>query len=343
MQDFEREFLSLCFHLATGVGKTRLIGAFIAWLYAERVSRHFFVLAPNLTIYEKLIKDFTPGSPKYVFQGLADFTTTPPVVVTGDNYESGIGVREEARKQMTLDFDPGDGQAVHINVFNIAKINSEVRGGKLPRIKRLAEYIGESYFEYLAALPDLVLLMDESHRYRADAGTRAINELKPILGLELTATPFTERAGRPVAFKNVIYSYPLGRAIDDGFVKIPAVATRQNPSTPNQAPATIERIKLEDGVRLHEELKTELAVYAAQSGRPLVKPFMLVIARDTAHASALHETMGAEAFFGGQYADKIVEIHSNQGAEEKEENVRRLLDIERADELDRDRHPCRHA
>jgi type III restriction enzyme len=37
-----------------------------------------------------------------------------------------------------------------------------------------------------------VLLMDESHRYRATAGLRAINELKPLLGLELTATPFVE-------------------------------------------------------------------------------------------------------------------------------------------------------
>ena len=37
--------------------------------------------------------------------------------------------------------------------------------------------------------------MDESHRYRGKAGMRAINELKPILGLELTATPRTEVAG----------------------------------------------------------------------------------------------------------------------------------------------------
>ena len=46
---------------------------------------------------------------------------------------------------------PADG--VHVNIFNISKINSEVRGGKSPRIKRLSEYIGESYFDYLAGLP----------------------------------------------------------------------------------------------------------------------------------------------------------------------------------------------
>ena len=106
--------------------------------------------------------------------------------------------------------------------------HSEVRGGKAPRIKRLSEYIGESYFEYLANLKDLVLIMDESHRYRASAGIRAINELKPVLGLELTATPFVETNKGSIQFKNVIYDYPLGKAMADGFVKEPAVVTRKN-------------------------------------------------------------------------------------------------------------------
>ena len=33
--DFERDFMSLTFSLATGVGKTRLMGAFIAYLYTR--------------------------------------------------------------------------------------------------------------------------------------------------------------------------------------------------------------------------------------------------------------------------------------------------------------------
>lgn len=63
VQDFERDFPSICFALATGVGKTRLMGAFISYLYLTSRSRHFFVLAPNLTIYEKLKEDFSPQSP----------------------------------------------------------------------------------------------------------------------------------------------------------------------------------------------------------------------------------------------------------------------------------------
>ena len=45
LQDFEREFPSLCFALATGVGKTRLMGAFIAYLHLAHGINNFFVLA----------------------------------------------------------------------------------------------------------------------------------------------------------------------------------------------------------------------------------------------------------------------------------------------------------
>ena len=164
LSDFEREFPSLCFALATGVGKTRLMGAFISYLYIAHGISNFFVLAPNLTIYNKLIADFTPNTKKYVFKGIAEFAVNSPKIITGDDYEV---------KGRALDLFV----SVSINIFNISKINSEVRGGKSPKIKRLSEYLGDSYFNYLAELPDLVLLMDESHRYRADAGVRALNEL----------------------------------------------------------------------------------------------------------------------------------------------------------------------
>lgn len=327
--DFEREFPSLCFALATGVGKTRLMGAFIAYLHLARGIRHFFVLAPNLTIYNKLIADFTPGSPKYVFQGIAEFAQNPPEIITGDNYESGRGVRG------TRPGAQGDvlgERDVHVNIFNISKINSEVRGGAAPRIKRLSEYIGESYFDYLAGLDDLVLLMDESHRYRATAGVRAINDLKPVLGLELTATPQVE-TGRGVArFKNIILEYPLARALRDGFVKQPAVATRQNFDVDNYTPEQLERLKLEDGVLVHESVKVELETYARENGVKRVKPFMLVIARDVEHAGELQALIEREEFFEGRYKGRVITVHSKQGAEEKDETVERLLKVESPDE-----------
>lgn len=317
--DFEREFPSLCFALATGVGKTRLMGAFISYLYLSKGIKNFFVLAPNLTIYNKLIVDFTPNTPKYVFKGIAELATIPPVIITGENYEDGIG----NRNQSSLFNDE-----VHINIFNISKINSEVRGGKAPRIKRLSEYIGESYFEYLASLPDLVLLMDESHRYRASAGVKVLNELKPILGLELTATPQVESGARAIPFKNVIYSYPLHKAMEDGFVKEPAVATRENFDASQYSEDQLERLKLEDGILVHEETKVELEVYARQNHQPIVKPFILIVAQDTTHAGKLLDIIQSDDFFEGRYRNKVITVHSNQSGQEKDETIQELMQLE---------------
>ncbi len=320
VEDFERDFPSLCFALATGVGKTRLMGAFITYLFRAKKLQHFMVLAPNLTIYNKLIADFTPNTPKYVFQGIGEFALTPPTIITGENYESGAGLRVA---NLFGEFD-----SIHINIFNISKINTEVRGDKSPRIKRLSEYIGESYFAYLAKLDDLVLLMDEAHRYRASAGLKAINELKPVLGLELTATPQVERGNKSTPFKNVIYSYPLSAALNDGYVKEPAVATRENFDKDAYTKEGLEKLKLQDGVLIHEETKIQLDLYARESGLRRVKPFMLVVAEDTTHASALKDLIESDEFYHGQYKGKVIEVHSNTKGEERDEVVQQLLSVE---------------
>ena len=314
--DFERDFPSVCFSLATGVGKTRLMGAFISYLYIAKGIKNFFVLAPNLTIYNKLIDDLSnPQSPKYVFRGIAEFAIASPRIITGDNYA-------EARQSTLFK------ESVNINIFNISKINSEVRGGREPKIKRLSEYLGESYFNYLSELTDLVLLMDESHHYRADAGLKAINELKPIIGLELTATPIDTRGNK---FKNVVFDYPLAKALQDGFVKEPAIATRRdfNPDQYRNDPKELDLIKLEDGVRIHEDTKVALDIYARDTGNRLVRPFVLVVARDTDHAKEIRNLIESDRFFESRYTGKVMEIHSNQRGEEKEENVQRLLDLEK--------------
>lgn len=324
LEDFERDFPSLCFALATGVGKTRLIGAFIAYLHLECKINNFFVLAPNLTIYNKLISDFSRNTPKYVFKGIAEFAQQPPLIITGDNYDQSGAVVDDQPQGFAHD--------VRINIFNIAKISSEVRGGKEPRIKRMREVLGDSYFNHLASLDDLVLLMDESHRYRAQAGLRAINELQPLFGLEVTATPFTESSKGPVPFKNVVMDYPLARAIEDGFVKEPAVVTQRDFNVKQHAPEEVERVKLEDGVRLHEATKAELLTYARENDASEVKPIMLVISRDTTHAGQLLALMESDAFFEGRYRGKVIQVDSSKSGKDEEEMITRLLAVESVDE-----------
>jgi type III restriction enzyme len=323
---FERDFPSICFALATGVGKTRLMGAFIAYLHRVHGTRHFFVVAPNLTIYEKLRQDFTPGTPKYVFTGISDFAVTPPEIVTGDNYESGRATRRTTILQTGLS---GELQ-VQINIFNISKIN-EKTGGQA-RIRRLNEVLGQSYFDYLAGLPDLVVLMDESHRYRAEAGMKSINELKPILGLELTATPHTEKGNKTIDFQNVIYDFPLAKALEKGFVKAPAVVGRENFKAEKFAgkDRALEELKLEDAAFMHERTKTALATYATNNSLPRVKPFVLVVAENTTHAGDLRKFLESDAFKGGQYKGKVIEVHSGLSGEEEDKMTRQLIEVEKS-------------
>ena len=119
--DFERDFMSLTFALATGVGKTRLMGAFIAYLYTQHHIRNFFVVAPNTTIFEKLKKDLSDNnSAKYVFKGLGCFST-PPQIITDDDY-----------REKTLSLFESD---VHIFVYNIDKFNKE--GANMKKVNEL--------------------------------------------------------------------------------------------------------------------------------------------------------------------------------------------------------------
>lgn len=316
VEDFERDFPSVCFALATGVGKTRLMGGFISYLYLTGRSKNFFVLAPNTTIYDKLVADFSrQTSPKYVFRGIAEFAQVPPVIVTGDTWQEGRGVRGS---------DLFGNEAI-INIFNVDKINKD-KG----RIRTMREYIGQSYFDYLAELPDLVMLMDEAHRYRASAGLKAISELKPILGLELTATPRSVGV-KSKPFSNVIFNYGLGNAMADGYVKEPAVATRVDFRPQDYDEDTLERIMLEDGIHYHEEVKTQLDLYARQTGRKRVHPFILVVAQDTAHAKAIKDKIEDDHFLKGAYKGRVIEVHSNLKGEESDEAVARMVKLESDD------------
>ena len=306
IKSFERDFPSFAFSIATGIGKTRLMGACIAYLYLKKGIKHFFVLAPNLTLYEKLKRDFgDPSYEKYVFKGIAEFAANPPAVIDGDNYSnySGFGYGNLYNR-------------VEINVFNISKFNSDSKESKkgMPRRKRLSEYIGKSYFEYLSNLEDLVILMDEAHRYHADASKRAIDELHPILGLEMTATP-TDEKGK--SFKNIVYEYNLAQALADGkYVKIPTIAKRRNFQRGGLSEREVDMIKLEDAISIHEHTKAHLELYSRQNKLPLVKPFILVICKNIGHATdTLH--MIEDELFGGRYKGKVLQIDSSTKKDEE--------------------------
>lgn len=307
--DFERDFMSVTFALATGVGKTRLMGAFIAYLYTQHDIKNFFVVAPNTTIYDKLKKDLSDSSsPKYVFKGLGCFNTLPQII-TDDDY-----------KEKTISLFESD---IRIFIYNIDKFNKD--GANM---KKMNELIGDSFYQFLSSLPDLVLIMDELHHYRAEKGAQALNELNPLMGLELTATPLVTKGNKQVPFKNVVYEYPLSKAIEDGYTRTPYAVTRADIDFYNFGDEQLDKMMLLDGIICHENIKRKLQVYAENHHARLVKPFMLVVCKDTDHAAWVENFVKSDEFREGKYRNKTIVIHSKQKGTETEANTRLLLDVE---------------
>jgi type III restriction enzyme len=230
-----------------------------------------------------------PSSEKYVFRGIGCFRQLPPNLITGENYKD---------KGLMGGFSD-----VTINIFNISKFNREIG-----TIRNLSEYLGQSYFEYLSNQKDLVVIMDESHHYRADRGMAAINELKPVLGLELTATPQVESGTKTIKFKNVVYEYPLSSAIKDGYSKIPYAMTRRDTAIYNLSKEEVDKMMLSDGIMNHERVKERLKDYAINNGTKPVKPFVLVVCQNTEHAEWVLDFVTSEDFFNGRYKEKTIRI-----------------------------------
>lgn len=314
-KEFEHPFVSLTFALATGVGKTKLMGAFITYLYTQKNIRNFFVVAPSLTIYNKLKNDL--GNPaadneKYVFRGVGCFAVQKPKIVA-DDWDKPLYATQPS-------------ESVTIYIFNISKFNTEDR-----KMKSAHDYFDGGFYNYLRSLDDLVVIMDESHHYRAAQSMEAINNLQPVLGLELTATPQIQQGKSVKLFENVVYEYPLSKAIKDGYTRTPYALTRKDIKSYNFSDDELDMTMINDGIAHHENIKLELKQYAHNNGKKLVKPFMLIVCKDTTHAQKVFDYVKSAAFMEGKYADKVIMVHSNQKGAEKEENVQQLLDVEKTE------------
>lgn len=311
--DDKFDFPSFCFAMATGIGKTRLMGACIYYLYKTKGYRHFFILAPGSTIYDKLRKEANPAHPKYIFKGL-EAEMGRPKVYDGENYDTYPVHYVQTAMQIEKSSE------IELFIFNIGKIFNSKTDTQF-NFHKFRETLGMSFSAVLASFDDLVICMDEAHRYYAPASMRAINYLKPVLGLEYTATPKST--------SNVIYAYDLARGAVEGYLKTPVVMGRSNMA--GYSAADIEEMKIRDGLTQHEHRKGLLRQYCADHDLPYVKPIVLIACRDTNHARDIRALIDSDSFLGGRYKGKVIEIHSNMKGEETEENVRLLLSIERAD------------
>lgn len=300
-------------NLATGVGKTYLMAAFIEYLRRQGIG-NVVIVTPGKTVQAKTVQNFTPGTTKYIYGA-----QVPPDVVTPHDYSSWIArVNGEPR----LSF--GSEVPMLAFIFNIQQLIApkEMDGGthgstqdaERRKPRKFDENAGV-LFDYLKSLDDLVVIADESHLYSTSAAAfrSALEELDPAATIGLTASVLPEDF--------VIYKYPLYRAIQDRFVKTPVLAFRKEGYGVDTAS---EEQQLRDALKLREIKQAYYDMYADKMGIPRLNAVAFVVCSDVDHATQVTSLLRSPEYLGNDLA--VLQVDSKH-----DDDITQTL-LERIDE-----------
>ena len=305
-------------NLATGVGKTYLMAAFVEYLRRQGVG-NVVIVTPGKTVQAKTVQNFTPGTPRYI-TGAA----VPPEVVTPQDYSAWIA-RQNGPARLAF----GREVPMLAFIFNIQQLiapkeaEGDTHGATQDAMRRKPRRFDENagvLFDYLKALDDLVVIADESHLYGASAVAfnAALKELDPAAAIGLTASV-------DKATDHVIYEYPLYRAIQDKYVKAPVLAFRKTGYGTDEAS---EEQQLRDALQLRALKQAYYDSYAASQNRDHVNAVAFVVCSDVEHATQVADLLRTPEYLGRESA--VLQVDSKH---EDELTQRRL------DELDRPESP----
>ncbi|MFW6311827.1 MAG: DEAD/DEAH box helicase, partial [Nanoarchaeota archaeon] len=118
------------------------------------------------------------------------------------------------------------------------------------------------------------------------------------------------------------------RAIEDGYTKLPYALSRKDLDIKNLDYEDIDKLMISDGIKHHENIKTDLLTYANRNNFRYVKPFVLIVCRNTSHAEKIKNYISSNEFYNSYYQNKVLIIHSNLQGKEKESNIQLLLNVE---------------
>jgi hypothetical protein len=292
--------------LATGVGKTRLIGALMAYLFLAKQSANFCLIAPRTEVVRKLIADCTYGSKKYIFGN--DTLIPEPRVWHAENLEL-------FREQRELDLTSGP------NIFVLSP-QSLVGDNRKAFVR--SEFSGVSVVDYLRSCRDLIAFVDEAHHFGqvaeedTSAWAGALRMLEPRFAVGLTATPRVERGA------NILYSYDLATCLREGlYTKAVRVIVRERPDSSSMQDWDWDVHVLDFALARLQRKAAALNALATERSTEPVKPVLLVCAEDTSHADQVGAWLVDSR---GLKRDEVLVVHSKRALTDIE--VQRLLQVE---------------
>lgn len=288
-------------NIATGVGKTYLMAAFIEYLRIQGVG-NVVIVTPGKTVQAKTVQNFTPGNPRYIAGAFV-----PPDVVTPQDYSVWIARENGGR------IASGREVPVLAFIFNIQQLIAPktADGNTHDKTEDAARRKPRSFdenagvlFDYLKGLDDLVVIADESHLYSTSAVAfhAALKELDPAAAIGLTASTLPE--------DHVIFEYKLYEAIHDQYVKAPVLAFRKSGYGEDQAS---EEQQLRDALQLRRIKQSWYDAYSDQHGLPHLNAVVFVICADVDHATQVSALLRTPEYLGDTWA--VLQVDSKHDDE----------------------------
>ncbi len=337
----EDAWTRFAFKMATGSGKTKVMSLAIVWSYFHALresdspmARHFVVVAPNLTVFERLKEDFKPegGGPD-----IFDHDPLIPVEWRGD-WNLTTVLQDEASGAST------GGTLYLTNIHRLFDNTRERKSGEMhdwmgPSVsKAKALDTSAALRERITGHQRVMVLNDEAHHVwdPDSAWNEAIKYLHDtirkrtngglVAQLGFSATPKDNKANY---FKHIVCDTPLGEAVDAGIVKTPIIGRAGKlveQATDNAA------WKYEMHIKLGYERWLKSRDEWLKSGK---KPLLFIMCEDTKAADEITARLNGDTVFK-ELNGRTINLHTNlkgkikkigKGAEAREEFVESDKDI----------------
>lgn len=221
----------LTYEMATGSGKTMLMGASIYFLNQKFGIKNFLIITPASTdIYQKTIRNFEVGNFESVWADDTPFTFN---LITGDNYSQ------------NLFFD--DTKQANIFIFNISKFGTNASNTQKTWENAVWKDENGNSISIKKFLQDkkLVIITDEAHHHQSPVAKKIIHNFLPTATLEFTATAVEDVRGQDKKNQTIVYKYDIKRFLEDGHGKlVRAVALAGETKARKDEIAQSEKLKL---------------------------------------------------------------------------------------------------
>ncbi len=307
----EDKWLKGCCKIATGGGKTKVMSLVVVWSYFNALkemnpdlSKHFVIIAPNLTVYERLKDDFENNK---------IFGSDPLIP---EEWQGDFQINTFLQDEPGSDASSGAIYLTNIHRLYDLKDNNEVNTDSIwgPEVKRAKVFeTSIALRERISAHKSIMVLNDEAHHLHDPdlAWNRAIDSLHLMsinrgnqgvcLQVDFTATP---KHNNGELFRHIICDYPLGEAVDSGIVKVPVLGESNllNVQGDKNSPASEKyRYHLQVGYQRYEESYKEW--------EKVRKPILFVMTEDSKSADDITQHLDSDAF--PLLKGRVLNIHTN--------------------------------